>query len=107
MVNIRNLVVARFVALISEYACTATSARLEDKIFGAPSFKLQAPLTTEQGYCRMFLNMKDNKKQKKTTRKKKDNSKKGDYFLFCRCCTSAIAPDWRSVRDTRYCKDCL
>jgi hypothetical protein len=73
----------------------------------APSFKLQAPLTTEQGYCRMFLNMKDNKKQKKTTRKKKDNSKKGDYFLFCRCCTSAIAPDWRSVRDTRYCKDCL
>ena len=55
----------------------------------------------------MFLNMKDNKKQKKTTRKKKDNSKKGDYFLFCRCCTSAIAPDWRSVRDTRYCKDCL
>ena len=40
MVNIRNLVVARFVALISEYACTATSgARLEDKIFGAPSLK--------------------------------------------------------------------
>ena len=68
---------------------------------------VKLPLTTEQGYCRMFLNMKDNKKQKKTTRKKKDNSKKGDYFLFCRCCTSAIAPDWRSVRDTRYCKDCL
>jgi len=44
------------------------------------------------------------KKPKK--RKRKDDSKKGDVFLNCRSCGDAIAPDFYSAVDKRYCKDC-
>ena len=44
------------------------------------------------------------KKPKK--RKKKDDSKKGDVFLNCRSCGDAIAPDFYSLTDKRYCRDC-
>jgi hypothetical protein len=44
---------------------------------------------------------------KKKKRLKKDNSKKGDIFVNCRCCSEYIKGDWRSNLDGRYCKDCL
>ena len=44
--------------------------------------------------------------EKKPKRKKKDDSKKGDVFLHCRSCGDAIAPDFYSEVDKRYCRDC-
>ena len=44
--------------------------------------------------------------EKKPKRKKKDDSKKGDVFLNCRSCGDAIAPDFYSEVDKRYCRDC-
>tara|TARA_R100001079_G_scaffold86282_1_gene49225 strand:+ start:348 stop:536 length:189 start_codon:yes stop_codon:yes gene_type:complete len=40
-------------------------------------------------------------------KKKKDNSKKGDIFFNCRSCGVRIRPDWYSLKDKRYCLDCL
>ncbi len=45
--------------------------------------------------------------QNKKPKKKKDNTKNGDYLLNCRACNTYIKGDWRSSRDTRYCRDCL
>ena len=53
---------------------------------------------------------KDNSKRCPTAfkgRPKKDNSKKGDIFLDCRSCGVRIRPDWYSLKDKRYCLDCL
>ena len=44
--------------------------------------------------------------EQKSKRKKKDDSKKGDVFLNCRSCGDAIAPDFYSLTDKRYCRDC-
>ena len=46
-------------------------------------------------------------KQNKKPKKKKDDTKNGDYLLNCRACNTYIKGDWRSSRDSRYCRDCL
>ncbi len=53
-----------------------------------------------------MMSTKDLEKSKKP-KKKKDNTKNGDYLLNCRACNTYIKGDWRSSRDTRYCRDCL
>jgi len=53
-----------------------------------------------------MMNTNELKKDKKLV-KKKDETKNGDYLLNCRACNTYIKGDWRSSRDTRYCRDCL
>jgi formamidopyrimidine-DNA glycosylase len=73
--------------------------------------KLAFLLSTVQNlnYLNYMMNTSALKKtiQSKKTKKKKDNTKNGDYLLNCRACNTYIKGDWRSSRDTRYCRDCL
>ena len=57
--------------------------------------------------CQDYMMSTNELEKSKKPKKKKDNTKNGDYLLNCRACNTYIKGDWRSSRDTRYCRDCL